>query len=75
MDPSTLPNEQDIFNRITEGDELREDESGVYSPSVRLSAQPWFGFIINFTCSPTNADKLVASVLDGVKQLRPDTKK
>lgn len=55
---------------------LREDESGVYSPSVRLSAakypQPRFSMAISFGCAPGNADKLVASTLDELAKLRRD---
>lgn len=53
---------------------LREDESGVYSPSVRLNAvkypQGRYSLMISFGCAPQNADKLVASALDEVAKLR-----
>jgi zinc protease len=53
---------------------LREDESGVYSPNVRLNSsklpQGRYSFIINFGCSPANADKLVASTLDEIAKLQ-----
>ena len=53
---------------------LREDESGVYSPGVRVNMgklpQARYTFIINFGCAPENADKLVASALDEVGKLR-----
>ena len=53
---------------------LREDESGVYSPGVRVNMvklpEARYTFIINFGCAPENADKLVASALDEVNKLR-----
>jgi zinc protease len=53
---------------------LREDESGVYSPSVRVNTNKFpqgrYAFIISFGCSPANADKLVASTLDEIAKLR-----
>ena len=53
---------------------LREDESGVYSPAVRVNMgklpESRYSFIISFGCAPENADKLVASALDEVDKLR-----
>jgi zinc protease len=53
---------------------LREDESGVYSPGVRVNMaklpEARYTFIINFGCAPENADKLVTSTLDEVGKLR-----
>ena len=53
---------------------LREDESGVYSPGVRVNSNKFpqgrYAFIISFGCSPANADKLVASALDEIAKLR-----
>lgn len=55
---------------------LREDESGVYSPSVRLNVAKYpesrFSMAISFGCAPENADKLVASTLDELSGLRRD---
>ncbi len=55
---------------------LREEESGVYSPSVRVNAtkfpQSRYALIITFGCGPQNADKLVASALDEVDKLKKD---
>jgi zinc protease len=53
---------------------LREDESGVYSPGVRVNMgklpEARYAFIISFGCAPENADKLVASALNEVGKLR-----
>jgi zinc protease len=53
---------------------LREDESGVYSPGVRVNSNKFpqgrYAFIISFGCSPANADKLVASAQDEIAKLR-----
>lgn len=55
---------------------LREDESGVYSPSVFENVTKFprerYGFYIQFGCAPHNADKLIVSALDEVKKLRTD---
>jgi len=55
---------------------LREEESGVYSPSVQflVTKYPvsWYGLRVSFTCAPSNSDKLVASVLDELKKLRTE---
>lgn len=55
---------------------LREDESGVYTPSVRVSAgkfpRPRYALVITFGCAPQNADKLVASAMDEVNKLKTD---
>jgi zinc protease len=53
---------------------LREDESGVYTPQVQ--AQPVkfpsgrFSYTIAFGCAVQNVDKLVASALDEIEQLK-----
>lgn len=53
---------------------LREEESGVYSPQVQISASkyphPVYVLSISFGCAPANADKLVASALDEIAKLR-----
>ena len=53
---------------------LREDESGVYSPAVRVNIgkppESRYSFLISFGCSPEHADKLVASALEEVAKLR-----
>ncbi len=53
---------------------LREDESGVYSPSVGESVSkdpdPRYMFTISFGCAPQNVEKLIASVLDEVNKLK-----
>jgi zinc protease len=55
---------------------LREDESGVYSPSVRVNTEKFpqgrYTLAISFGCAPQNADKLVASALDEIGKLRKD---
>jgi zinc protease len=53
---------------------LREEESGVYSPGVKVNAAKLphgrYAFFVNFGCAPENADKLVASTLDEIAKLR-----
>jgi len=53
---------------------LREDESGVYSPSVSVSTskypRPRYSFVIRFGCAPQNVEKLVASTIDEIKKIR-----
>lgn len=53
---------------------LREEESGVYTPSASASISklplPRYSFTVSFTCAPENADKLVASALDEIATLR-----
>jgi zinc protease len=59
---------------------LREDESGVYTPSTRISMSKYpqgrFNFTVQFSCAPENTDKLIASALDEIgilkKQGPPD---
>jgi zinc protease len=53
---------------------LREDESGVYSPTaqVQLTKLPEsrYTLAIAFGCAPRNADKLIASALDEINKLK-----
>jgi zinc protease len=53
---------------------LREEESGVYSPSVsaRYSKIPVsrYTYNISFGCAPANVEKLIASALDEVNKLK-----
>ena len=65
--------------RLTE--RLREDESGVYSPSARISTTRLpsnrFSLRISFGCSPENVEKLIASSLDEIEKIKlsgPDPK-
>jgi zinc protease len=55
---------------------LREDESGVYSPSVNVGyhkiPSQRYSFTISFGCAPQNVDKLIASTLDEVNKLKTD---
>ncbi|SEN10611.1 zinc protease [bacterium A37T11] len=52
---------------------LREEESGVYSPSAQVSVSKYpdsrFSLVISFGCAPANVEKLIASALDEVKKL------
>jgi len=53
---------------------LREEESGVYAPSVFEITNKYpvarYSLFIRFGCSPQNVDKLIASTLDEVNKLR-----
>ena len=53
---------------------LREDEGGVYTPTVSLGTnklpQGRFGMTISFGCAPENVDKLIASSLDEIEKLK-----
>lgn len=55
---------------------LREQESGVYSPSVRISTSKIpherFNLMVSFGCSPANVEKLIASTLDEINKLKND---
>jgi len=55
---------------------LREEESGVYTPSASVNVaklpQERFSLIVNFGCAPSNADKLIHSTLDEVTKLITD---
>ncbi len=55
---------------------LREQEGGVYTPSVKSSTTKYpanrYGFYISFGCSPANVDKLVDATLDEIKKLKQD---
>jgi zinc protease len=52
---------------------LREEESGVYTPSASVNVtklpQERFSLIVNFGCAPSNVDKLIASTLGEVAKL------
>jgi zinc protease len=53
---------------------LREQEGGVYSPHVSVSnfklPKAAFKFSIAFECAPENTDKLIASALDEIRQIK-----
>jgi len=55
-------------------DRLREQEGGVYSPSVRLELTRWpevhYSFTVNFGCSPQNVEKLIAATWEEIDKLR-----
>jgi zinc protease len=55
---------------------LREDESGVYSPSARVNfskiPSQRFTLSISFGCAPQNVDKLIASALDEIEKIKKD---
>ncbi|MBE9601576.1 pitrilysin family protein [Pedobacter sp. MC2016-24] len=62
-----------ILNRkLTE--ELREKESGVYTPSAAVTYEKFpaqkYAIVISFGCSPQNVDKLITSAINVVKQLK-----
>jgi zinc protease len=53
---------------------LREQEGGVYSPHVSVSSfklpKAAYKFSISFECAPENTEKLIASALDEIKQIK-----
>ena len=53
---------------------LREDEGGVYSPSVRATSSKYPQALIYLTisigCAPKNVEKLIASTLDEISKIR-----
>jgi len=53
---------------------LREDESGVYTPSARINISKYpqgrFSLTVLFGCGPQNADKLIASTLDEINKIK-----
>jgi zinc protease len=55
-------------------DRLREEESGVYSPSCRVSVSKVpsqrYSFYVNFGCSPDNVEKLINATLDEINKIR-----
>jgi zinc protease len=55
---------------------LREDESGVYTPSVFENTEKYpqarYSFVIQFGCAPQNVDKLITSALDEIGKLRQE---
>jgi zinc protease len=55
---------------------LREDESGVYSPSTSVSESKYprerFGLTISFGCAPQNVEKLIASALDELEKIKKE---
>ncbi|HJY22713.1 MAG TPA: insulinase family protein, partial [Hanamia sp.] len=64
---------EEVLNiRLTE--RLREDEGGVYSPSVSVSYNqfpvPTYNASISFSCAPENVDKLINATLDEIKILQ-----
>jgi zinc protease len=61
-----------LQNRLT--DRLREEESGVYSPSCRSNTSKIpsqrYGFQISFGCSQENVEKLINATLDEINKIR-----
>lgn len=55
---------------------LREEESGVYSPSANISyskvPEQRFRLSVSFGCAPENVEMLIASVLDEIKKMKTD---
>jgi zinc protease len=53
---------------------LREDESGVYSPSTKIATSKYpegrYSLTISFGCAPQNVEKLVASALDEIEKIK-----
>ncbi|TSJ44482.1 insulinase family protein [Mucilaginibacter corticis] len=53
---------------------LREDEGGVYAPSVTMGTskkpQPRFNMTVNFGCAPENVEKLIASTIDEITKVK-----
>lgn len=53
---------------------LREEEGGVYSPSVQSNSTKYpegmYTLSISFGCSPSNVAKLIASVMDEIDKLK-----
>ncbi|WP_121811262.1 M16 family metallopeptidase [Mucilaginibacter kameinonensis] len=53
---------------------LREEESGVYSPGVKVASvkypAPRFNLNISFGCAPQNVEKLISSTLDEIDKIR-----
>jgi len=53
---------------------LREDEGGVYAPTVRAISgkypQARIDLTVSFGCAPKNVEKLIASTLDEINKLR-----
>lgn len=53
---------------------LREEEGGVYSPNASVSYGKYpharYALTISFGCAPENVDKLVASAMDEIEQLK-----
>ncbi|NQX39030.1 zinc protease [Pedobacter steynii] len=52
---------------------LREEESGVYTPSVKVNSSKYpeerFSLVVSFGCAPANVERLVAAALDEVASL------
>ncbi|WP_442591504.1 M16 family metallopeptidase [Pedobacter sp. AW31-3R] len=55
---------------------LREQEGGVYSPSVGLEITrkpiPYYAFTINFGCAPENVDKLITATREEIHKLQKE---
>jgi len=53
---------------------LREDESGVYAPSVSVNTskypEPRYSIVVRFGCAPQNVEKLIASTQNEIQKLR-----
>lgn len=53
---------------------LREEESGVYTPSAFVNLtkipQPRYSFVVQFGCAPQNVEKLVSSALDEIENIK-----
>ncbi|NOW96007.1 pitrilysin family protein [Mucilaginibacter sp. SG564] len=53
---------------------LREEESGVYTPSAFVNLtkipKPRYSFVVQFGCAPQNVEKLVSSTLDEIDKIK-----
>jgi zinc protease len=60
--------------QIKLNERLREQESGVYAPSVRADyvkiPDGRYTFTIYFNCAPANVDKLIAATLDEINKIK-----
>jgi zinc protease len=56
---------------------LREEESGVYSPSAYVTTEKHpqnneYALVVSFGCAPKNVDKLIASTWDEINKLKKE---
>ncbi|PJJ85027.1 M16 family metallopeptidase [Mucilaginibacter auburnensis] len=53
---------------------LREDEGGVYAPTVGVTYAKYpkarFNFTVSFACAPNNVEQLIAATLDEINKIR-----
>lgn len=55
---------------------LREKESGVYSPGVKVGFSklptPRYSATVYFTCAPANVDKLIAATMEEIEKIKKE---